>query len=123
MIQARTAAQIAFNLWENSINIFGSNCGQPNVNFPIRGGQTNLSAGVSYSIGIDVHDTALRVYVDGVEYGAYNMSSKVCRSGSIGLRTFYSDMYARNLTVANRSAVIEKSDAWSALSSSARRRR
>ena len=74
-----------------------------------------------YSVGLDVYDTNLRVYVDGVQYGEYNMSSKVCRSGSIGFRTFYSDLFAHNLTVANRSAVIENSAAWGALSRVRRR--
>ena len=113
--------EVAFNLWENAINVFGGDCGQPDARFKIDGGHINLTAGVPYSVGLDVYDTNLRVYVDGVQYGEYNMSSKVCRSGSIGFRTFYSDMFAHNLTVANRSAVIENSAAWGALSRARRR--
>ena len=113
--------EVAFNLWENAINVFGGDCGQPDARFKIDGGHINLTAGVPYSVGLDVYDTNLRVYVDGVQYGEYNLSSKVCRSGSIGFRTFYSDMFAHNLTVANRSAVIENSAAWGALSRARRR--
>jgi hypothetical protein len=83
--------------------------------YGVPSGALNLTAGAEYTVGLDVRDEALAVYVDGWQYAHYNLSAHVCRRGSVGLRTFYSDVVARNLTVANASGTITGSAAWAAL--------
>merc|ERR1711998_736267 len=59
-----------------------------------------------YKIGVDLADEAMKIYIDGHHTISYNMSAVNCLAGSIGFKTFYSDMEVRNLTVANSSTPI-----------------
>merc|ERR1712046_450102 len=54
-----------------------------------------------YKIGVDLKDEAMKIYIDGHHTISYNMSAVNCLAGSIGFKTFYSDLEVRNLTVAN----------------------
>merc|ERR1711908_7151 len=59
-----------------------------------------------YKIGVDLKDEAMKIYIDGQHTISYNMSAVNCLAGSIGFKTFYSDLEVRNLTVANSSTPI-----------------
>merc|ERR1712031_90819 len=57
-------------------------------------------------IGVDLKDEAIKIYIDGHHTISYNMSAVNCLAGSIGFKTFYSDLEVRNLTVTNSSTPI-----------------
>ena len=59
-----------------------------------------------HKIGVDLVDESMKIYIDGHHTISYNMSATNCLAGSIGFKTFYSDMEVRNLTVANTSTPI-----------------
>merc|ERR1711988_623034 len=83
--------------------VFGQDCDWATIRYNV---SDILTYQQEYKIGVDLKDEAMKIYIDGHHTISYNMSAVNCLAGSIGFKTFYSDLEVRNLTVANSSTPI-----------------
>jgi len=95
--------EIAFLFWTGEVVVFGQDCDWATVRYNV---SDILTYQQEYKIGVDLVDEAMKIYIDGHHTISYNMSAVNCLAGSIGFKTFYSDLEVRNLTVANSSTPI-----------------
>merc|ERR1711908_185490 len=95
--------EIAFLFWTGEVVVFGQDCDWATIRYNV---SDILTYQQEYKIGVDLVDEAMKIYIDGHHTISYNMSAVNCLAGSIGFKTFYSDLEVRNLTVANSSTPI-----------------
>jgi hypothetical protein len=95
--------EIAFLFWTGEVVVFGNDCDWATIRYNV---SDIITYQQEYKIGVDLKDEAMKIYIDGHHTISYNMSAVNCLAGSIGFKTFYSDLEVRNLTVANSSTPI-----------------